>query len=181
MSLETKSHFKKVGKIKDAHGLRGDLSVLIFSKDTSWMKELETFALSDSENSKDFQIFSVEKAKAFKDGLILKAENIADRTQAENLKGKLFFIPEELLISEEGETIYLSEIDGFEIQNPQGEVLGKIVGFTTNMAQDLLIVEKSQGGQAEIPFVENFIVKIDFEKKTLCLDLPEGIWDLAAL
>lgn len=175
---------RKVGKVKDAHGLRGELAVLIFSKDTSWLKKLKTFSLNlkDEVDPKNPQSFEVEKAKPFKDGLIVKPASVADRTQAEKLKGQFFYIPEELLTSEEGEGIYLSEIEGFEIQDPQGKTLGKIVGFTSNLAQDLLVVDKADGaGQAEIPFVDEFIEEIDFEDRVVIMDLPEGIWDLAAL
>ncbi|MGZ5279811.1 MAG: ribosome maturation factor RimM, partial [Pseudobdellovibrionaceae bacterium] len=96
-------------------------------------------------------------------------------------KGQIFSIPEDLLESEEGDTIYLSEIQNFSIVNTQGEELGYISGFSSNVAQDLLIVEKKSGGQAEIPFVEDFIVKIHFEEKKIEMNLPEGIWDLQAL
>lgn len=172
---------RKVGKVKDAHGLRGDLAVLIFSKDVSWLKQLQVFGLSATDSEQDLKTFNVEKAKPFKEGLILKPEGIVDRTQAEKLKGQLFYIPEELLESQEGETIYLSEIQGFQVENPQGEKLGTVTGFSSNLAQDLLLVDKLTGGQAEIPFVEDFIVEIDFEGQRLILDLPEGIWDLQAL
>jgi 16S rRNA processing protein RimM len=175
------SKWKKVGKIKDAHGLRGDLHVLVFSKDASWAEDLKIAALGVTEDEKALKTYSIEKWKPFKEGLLLKFENVPDRTAAEKLKGQLFFIPEELLTSEEGETIYLSEIEGFEVIDHQGVKLGKIVGFSNNQAQDLLVVEKVSGGQAEIPFVEDFIVDINFENRQVQMDLPEGIWDLTAL
>jgi 16S rRNA processing protein RimM len=173
----------KVGKVKDAHGLKGDLVVLIFSRDVSWLSNLTQFALLPShlEGSEQWKYFKLESAKPYKEGLRLKPEGVVDRTQAEALKGSLFYIPAELLESEEGEPIYLSEIEGFAIVNPAGEKLGVIVGFTSNRAQDLLVVEKSSGGQAEIPFVEDFIVEIKFEDGVICMELPEGIWDLQSL
>jgi 16S rRNA processing protein RimM len=172
---------RKIGKVKEAHGLKGDLYILIFSKDVSWLSKLETFALGLEDDPKAQRNFRVEKAKPFKDGLMLKAEGLPDRTQAEKLKGHLFYVPESLFETEEGETIYLSEVAGFEILGPEKEKLGRIVGFSTNGAQDLLVVEKSSGGQAEIPFVEDFILHIDFDSQFVQMKLPEGIWDLQAL
>jgi len=166
--------WKNVGKIKDAHSLKGELFVLIFSKDISWAEDLVECQLGD-------KIYQVQRWKPYKQGLMLKLVGVEDRTQAEKLKGQIFSIPEDLLESEEGDTIYLSEIQNFTIVNTQGEELGHISGFSSNVAQDLLIVEKKSGGQAEIPFVEDFIVKIHFEEKKIEMNLPDGIWDLQAL
>jgi 16S rRNA processing protein RimM len=168
------SKWVEVGKIKDAHSLKGELFVLIFSKDISWAEKLREVQL-------DSQVFEIERWKPYKQGLLLKLKGIENRTQAENLKGKIFSLPEELLESQTGDTIYLSEIQDFEIVNHKGERLGKIIGFSTNIAQDLLVVEKTTGGVAEIPFVEDFISDLDFDSKKLEMDLPEGIWDLQNL
>ena len=111
----------------------------------------------------------------------MKLEGIEDRTAAEKIKGAMFSIPEELLESAEGDTIYLSEILSFSIVDSQGVALGKITGFSSNVAQDLLVVEKVSGGMAEIPFVDHFIVDIDFENEKIQMNLPEGIWDLQSL
>src|SRR4051812_18949454 len=92
---------RKVGKVKEAHSLRGELSILIFSKDISWLKQLEFFSLQ-SEGTSTLQEFEIEKAKPFKNGLLLKAKGIDDRTAAEKLKGLLFLIPEHLLQAEKG-------------------------------------------------------------------------------
>lgn len=106
---------------------------------------------------------------------------MASRTelQAEALKGKMFSIPEESLISDDGETIYLSEVLNFTLKDANSSFGGVIVEFSSNGMQDLLVVEKSDGsGKAEIPFVHELIVEIDFEAKQIEMQLPEGIWNL---
>lgn len=170
--------WKKVGKIKDAHGLRGDLAIIIFSKDISWIKQLKTFGLSslDQESPKIF--FEVQKIKEFKMGIMLKANGIEDRTQAEKVKGNLFYIPEELLQSEEGDQIFLSEILYFVVIDQNQIVIGPVVSFSSNTIQDLLVVEMNDGKKVEIPFVDAFIEKINFEEKKILMNLPEGLLDL---
>ena len=168
------NEWKQVGKIKDAHSLKGEMFALIFSKDISWAEGLQECQIGS-------QIYKVQRWKAYKEGLLLKVVGVEDRTAAEKLKGQSFSIPQNLLQSEEGETIFLSEILDFQIVDPNGKVLGKISGFSNNVAQDVLVVEKADGGQAEIPFVEDFIVEIDFDNKKIEMDLPEGIWDLQSL
>ncbi|PIS11497.1 MAG: 16S rRNA processing protein RimM [Bdellovibrio sp. CG10_big_fil_rev_8_21_14_0_10_47_8] len=177
MSLNP-SAWKKVGKIKSAHGLKGELSVFVFSGEASWLKKLKQFGLGiDHENDLQRQIvsYTVDGARQTPTGLILKTLEIEDRTQAEKLKGQIFYIPEELLRSQAGETIFLHEIEGFQLIDVVSGQGGIISGFSSNGVQDLLVVTREDGRQVEIPFVAPFIVKIDFKSETLQMKLPEGL------
>jgi 16S rRNA processing protein RimM len=93
-----KDNWKLVGKIKEAHGLKGELYVLVFSGDVSWLGKLNDFAISTDETAPK-QIYKCEKSKPFKNGFILKAVEVTDRNQSEKLKGQLFFVPDDLLKS----------------------------------------------------------------------------------
>lgn len=164
-----------VGKIKDAFHLKGEMYVLVFSGDHSWSEDLKNCQIGS-------QVFKITKARAHKDGIVIAVEGVKDRTQAEALKGKMFLIPEESLVSEEGETIYLSEILNFNLQDTNSSNSGKIISFSSNGFQDLLVVENSDGsGKCEIPFVDELIVEINFDEKFIQMELPEGIWNLKSL
>ncbi len=173
--------WRKVGKVKEPHGLKGDLWIFIFSKDVSWSTELKEFGLGPDEENIIPQVFQVEKVKPFKQGLMLKPAGVVDRTAADKLKGLIFFVPEHLFESGEGEVIYLSEILNFEVWDQTSTCRGRVTAFSSNQAQDLLVVTKPDGGVAEIPFVEDFIVEIDHQEKKIKMQLPEGLWDLLSL
>lgn len=165
----------RIGKVKEAHGLKGELYVLLFTKESPWLGRLREFALAAGDEG-PFEVHERERAKAFKDGLILKAPGVTDRTAAESKKGLLFYLPSDLFVSAPGEEIYLREIEGFEVRN-EGESVGPIRGFSSNGPQDLLLVER-EGRTIEIPFVEAFLDRIDFEGRIVWMRLPEGLWDL---
>lgn len=168
---------KLVGKIREAHGLKGDLYVLVFAGDISWAKKMKTFGLK-AKDAAEIQTFNVERTKPFKKGLIVKAAEIADRTAAEKIEHFEFYIDDELLVSKPGENIYLSEIKNFKLKNPEQVTLGEIVDFSSNGVQDLLVVELVSGKKAEVPFVDEFIKKLDFKHNVVVMDLPEGLLDL---
>ena len=176
---------KLVGKVREAHGLKGDLYILIFSGDISWAKRMKTFGLkakaSTTEDGEEvvtqMKTFTVERTKPFKKGLIVKAAEIADRTAAERIEHLEFYIDDELVTSQPGETIFLSEIKNFKLKDPEQTVLGEIVGFSSNGVQDLLVVDAG-GKKVEIPFVDAFIKKIDFKHQSVVMDLPEGLFDI---
>ncbi|MEK2645610.1 ribosome maturation factor RimM [Bdellovibrio sp. BCCA] len=167
---------KLVGKVREAHGLKGDLYVVIFSGDITWAKKMKNFGLK-AKGSEEINNFSVERTKPFKKGFIVKAKEIADRTAAEGVEHMEFFVDDDLFVSKPGEGIYLSEILNFKLKNPEQVVLGEIVGFSSNGVQDLLVVDIA-GKKAEIPFVDAFIKKIDFKHQSIVMDLPEGLLDI---
>ena len=167
---------KLVGKVREAHGLKGDLYVLIFSGDISWAKKMKSFGLK-AKDSDDIKTFDVERTKPFKKGIIVKAKEIGDRTAAEGVEHMEFFVADDLFVSKPGEGIYLNEIKNFKLKDPEQKVLGEIVGFSSNGVQDLLVVE-TNGKKVEVPFVDAFIKKIDFKHQAVVMDLPEGLFDI---
>lgn len=163
--------YVQVGKVKDAHGIKGELFIVLFAGEAAWLPKLNEIRLVEGASRKTLTAKSV---RLHKNGLIAKTTEITDRNEAENLKGWLFEIPASFLVSEAGEEIYLREVHGFKvITKAQGEV-GTIVAFGTNGLQDLLIV-KTGWGEFEIPFVEPFVESIDYEAREMRMDLPEGL------
>lgn len=167
---------KLVGKVREAHGLKGDLYILVFSGDISWAKRMKKFSLL-AKGETESQEFNVERVKPFKKGLIVKAAEVHDRTAAEGLEHCEFLVEEDLFVSKPGETIFLSEIKNFKLKDTEQKTLGEIVDFSSNGVQDLLVVDLGDR-KVEIPFVEAFIKKIDFKHQAVVMDLPEGLLDL---
>ncbi len=165
----------KVGKIKDAHSLKGELYFLSFSGEISWLEDLpKVYLESQNQEIKEYQL---TKVKPFKEGAIIQLEGIKDRTQAEALKGHMLYIPEELLVSEPGEVIYLVELLEFQVKNPEGQLLGLVKDFSSNGLQDILVVVNGST-QFEVPFVDEFVVEINYDEKFLIMDFPEDLIDL---
>lgn len=164
-----------VGKIKQAHGLRGEVYILIFSKDISWIKKLKEVSLNQSGKTKTFKVL---KAKPFKDGLIASLDSVTDRNQSEELEGAEVWLDSKLFKSEPTETPYLVEVQNFSVVDRTLGALGKVTDFSFNGSQDLLIVTSDAGSVFEIPFVDQFVLKIDSDQKILSVDLPEGLVDI---
>ncbi len=172
-----------VGKVRDAHGLKGELFIVVFAKTADWVDKLENFVLIRKEtvDKKLVEVrhtFTVKRAKPHKKGLIIDSKEMADRTAAEGFRGAIFEIPKELLISNEGETIFLKEIEGFTVFDGESEV-GPITGFASNGAQDILEVA-SANGEALIPLIPEFLTKLDFKNKRLMMNIPTGLLPEAA-
>lgn len=168
--------YKVVGKVKDAHGLKGELYVLLFAKEADWLDKLEVVRIKRTEASSEVTLLTMKSARLHKGALLLQTQELGDRTAAEKFKGFVFEIPESFLVSEPGEKIYLNEVVGFQVKALKQNLIANIVGFSSNGAQDLLVVEiPGQSVQYEIPFVEDFIRVIDYQNKFVEMVLPEGL------
>lgn len=163
-----------VGKIKSAHGLKGEIFVFIFSKDTSWYKKLKNCQLKNLKS--ELTNYIVEKVKPHKEGLIIQLTGVSNRNESENLIGQEFYIDGEHLKSKKGETIYLSEILGFEVYLDD-QCVGQVEAFSSNGPQDLLVV-RNEEHLFEIPFVEDFIQNLDFESKKISMNFPAELMEI---
>ena len=176
MANDESQKLVQVGKVMDAHGIRGDLYCLVFSGDVSWTKGLEILHLKAAFTT-SIEIHEVKRLKKFKKGFIVTLKDVVDRNQAELLKGAELWAPADLFVSEDGDSIYLKEILTFILSDESLGLIGPVTGFSSNTAQDLLIVSYLNE-TIEIPFVKDFVVKINFDAKTILTKLPEGLLEI---
>ena len=171
-----------VGKVKEAHGLKGELFIFIFSKETSFAQKVKNFYLSPERDLREltdqtpFKQYQATHFRPYKEAIIAASPNLPDRTAAEQVLGQFVYVDSEVFTSKKGETIFLSEILGFEVFDHKTRV-GVIKGFSSNGPQDLLLVE-SETQSFEIPFVESFTKKIKFSERQIEMSLPEGLLEI---
>lgn len=174
------SKWRKVGKIKTAQGLRGDVWVLVFSGIADWSDRLEECGLASEDLETTPQVnlkkYAVQKVKWHREGLVVKLAGVDDRNHSESLLNQFFYVSSEILVAQKGETLFLAEIEGFQVLQG-GETIGTIVGFSSNGPQDLLVVA-GPSQTYEIPFVEAFLEKVDFQGKLVRMHLPEGLLEV---
>jgi 16S rRNA processing protein RimM len=174
-------NFVKIGKILDAHALRGEVFAFIFSGDLSWAQKASICRLGPDQDDVSQSVeYELQKITPYKNGCRLRLAGIENRTQSELLKGQFLFVEEELFVSTKGESIFLREILGFRVLRLDGSVIGTISGFSSNGPQDLLIVEVSATKKLDIPFVDAYINEIQWKEQAIVMDLPEGMENLGS-
>ncbi len=171
--LSSKQKLLKVGWVKDAHSLRGEVYVQLTAKTADWLDSAAELFLQAKPDEAHLPM-KIERAKPFKDGLLVKFEGVNDRNASEALRKHLVFIDEELLVAGEGDPVFLNQLLDFVVFDKDFKV-GTVVGFATNGAQDLLRVQLDKGGEALVPLVDAYILSIDFDKLHLSMDLPPGL------
>ncbi|MCB0415273.1 MAG: 16S rRNA processing protein RimM [Bdellovibrionales bacterium] len=162
-----------VGHVKSAHGIRGELFVVIPSQEFTWLNQLKSFQLCTVDN-KLCEQFDVGRMSPHKNGLIVSSPHLTDRNKAEFFKGYNFLIPIQFVTSQPGEDIYFHEIMNFRVVDKKRGEVGTVKGFSSHSLQDLIEVD-GPNGAFDIPFVEQFIVELDFSKKIIYMSLPQGL------
>ena len=167
-----------MGYVKGAHGIRGEVFVGLFAERADWLDAVVELGLV-LPRQKEAKTYAIEAIRPHKEGLIAALGGIITRNDSEALRGAHVYIDETALESEPGEPIFLRQIEGFRLIDANDGEIGTITGFSTNTSQDLLRVTTS-GGDALVPFVEAFLLNIDFDKREVKMDLPPGLLDLGA-
>lgn len=177
------SEMVQVGKVRDSHGLKGELFIVnSLEAQPKWIHEIEEYSLvyqAPTETGKHetkTQIFKVVKTRTHKKGFIVKSKEIQSRTESDRYIGAEFYISKKYLKTQEGESPYLYELKDNEVLVDQ-KTIGRVSGFGSNGAQDLLIVQTEEG-EIEIPFVDAFVENLDRENKKIYMKLPEGLLNL---
>lgn len=178
--IESCDQFRSVGKIRKAHGIRGELFLISFSKSFDWMDDINEAQLVRKELNDEGKYeeirysFDIKKAKDHKVGRILKLKGIEDRNKAEEFEGAVFQVPQSVFQDEEKEDYYLLQLKGFSLFDENENLKGSVVDFGNNGAQDLLVIE-NDSKKFEVPYVDELIKVLDFTEKKLVMALPEGI------
>ena len=168
--------FISIGTIGHAHGIRGEVYLHTDINDDDIIDQAfeEGFLFT---NGSEKKVILAEELRPHKKGFLLRSSSIPTRNDAETFKGWKWLFSKSKMVSEESENIFLHEIQGFTVFDSALGIIGNIISFTSNSAQDLILVESNKGKNRtiEIPLVKPFIEKIDFAKKTLLMKLPEGL------
>ena len=118
---------------------------------------------------------TIEKVWRHQENWVLKFAGVDSISEAERFRGADLWVPRsERAALPEGE-YYESDLLGFAVRDgASGETLGLVRGWRRFGGPPLLEVDCS-GREALIPFVPAICRKVDLERRTIEVDLPEGL------
>lgn len=121
-----------VGKIFNAHGIKGEIKVFPMTDDTARFKKMKSCII----NGNDTKIESVKLAK---DHVILKLENLNDRDEAIKLKGTFIEIEKKDSVPlNEGEH-FIEDLKGLKVINQDEEEIGVMKDVLTDAPIDVYV------------------------------------------
>lgn len=161
------SPFVQIGHIIKSQGLKGELKVHFDSIDPDLMEQVSMVYLRNDRG--DFYPSRLSgiriEEKGNKHSFFVQFEQIADRSSADAMKNKAFFLERkeaEQLLTEEAEE--LPFID-FEVMF-EDSAIGYVDEVIDNGVQQLLSIASSKGALL-VPVVDEYVVSIEHESKTI--------------
>jgi len=162
-----------VGRINRPHGVRGAVIVEAIS---DWPGRFGPGArvLLEAAPSR-FEEVTLESCSPHKGRLLVSLTGIRDRDSADALRGCLMYVPASEAVPLGEDEYWIHDLIGMSVVSEQGEKLGVVTDYISRPAQDLLIVEDENTREFEMPFVGEFVRKIDREASAITVRVIEGL------
>jgi 16S rRNA processing protein RimM len=170
-----------VGRIIRPHGIRGEVAV-----DVRTDAPEERFAVGSvlGADPPGAVPLTVASSRWHTGRLLVRFAEIADRTEAESVRGVLLTVDAaEIALPEDEDEFHDHQLIGLAVETVAGEPVGSVTDVLHH-GQDLLVVEPgaARRGRAEmlVPFVAAIAVEVDLAAGRLVIDPPPGLLDLAS-
>jgi len=178
--------FVIVGRVRKAHGVRGELVVEPISDepDTIFVSGRRFFA-GDEEGRPDTRGTTVEVvgARPFKDGFIVAFAGISDRNAADLWRDRYLLIPEAELPAPAEDEIYLHDVPGMRVELPDGTIVGRVI-TVWELPQGLMLdvvrppaADGAKESTVMIPWDERTVQHVDRDERRMVVDVPPGLLD----
>ncbi|KNB51146.1 ribosome maturation factor RimM [Streptomyces caatingaensis] len=164
-----------VGRIGRAHGIRGEVTVEVRTDEPELRLGPGAVLLTDPAGRGPL---TVEAGRVHSGRLLLRFTGVADRNAAEALRNTLLIAevdPDET--PEDPEEFYDHQLVDLDVVTADGTPVGRITEIAHLPSQDLFIVERPDGTEVMIPFVEEIVTGIDLDAQRAVVDPPPGLLD----
>jgi 16S rRNA processing protein RimM len=168
-----------VGLIRNAQGIRGEVVVepLTDAPDAFFASGRRVFVGDASGNVKDkSKTLVVDSARPFKGGLMIKFDTVADRNEAELLRGRYLLAPFEELDPLDEDEVYLHDLLGMKVELDSGQVIGEVTAYY-ELPQGLTLDVKTQKGSVLVPYRPEVIERTDTAERVVVVKSGVGMFD----
>ncbi|MET9437414.1 ribosome maturation factor RimM [Streptomyces sp. NPDC006551] len=164
-----------VARIGRAHGIKGEVTVEVRTDEPELRLAPGAVLTTDPASAGPL---TIETGRVHSGRLLLRFEGVRDRNAAEALRNILLIAdvdPDER--PEEDDEYYDHQLMDLDVVLTDGTEIGRITEISHLPSQDLFIVERPDGTELMIPFVEEIVTEIDLEEQRAVIDPPPGLID----
>jgi len=163
-----------IGKVVKPHGIKGELKVLPFSGNPGELLGLGKVYLGRQAESRSYK---VAKARSQGKFLLLELAGVTDRNIADTLIGLEVMVPKEALPELAADEFYWYEMEGLEVSTAAGQPLGRVTSLLATGGHDVLVI-RDAAAEYLVPAINEIIIKVDKENRTLVIDPPPGLLEI---
>lgn len=169
-----KSDVFPVGQVIKPHGVTGEMS-FTFTTDVFDTEDVPFFIFEMEGILVPF-FLEEYRFKTSSTGL-LRLENVRTEEQARRFAGLTIYLPVSYLDKVEDDEIELEYFAGFTLMDVERGLIG-VISEVDQTTDNVLFVVPAGDDERLIPAGEDYIEKIDHQKKIIYMHLPEGLLEL---
>ncbi|HEY0030128.1 MAG TPA: ribosome maturation factor RimM [Bacteroidia bacterium] len=169
-----KSECFSLGYISRRVGNHGEVAFVLDVDDPSRYRKLESVFV---ELNNSLVPFFITKIQIKGNTATVSLEGVDTIARAEDILKTSLFLPLSALPPLKGKKFYLHEIVGYTATDKAFGEIGK-VSEVLDFPQQTILQIKHGDDNVLIPAKEEFIIRIDREKKIIELDAPQGLIDI---
>ncbi len=155
-----------VGKITRAHGVTGEVAVLVLSEVEGRFADGAVLYLEDGRS------LTVEESRPHRGRLLVRFREIPDRDRAERLLGMYLVVPEAEVPELPESAYWPHQLEGCEVVTEGGRSLGTLREVIANPANDIWVVVDG-GGETLVPALKDVVVSVDVDaKRVVVREIP---------
>jgi len=158
----------EVGRIARAHGLRGEVRVVVVSDNP------ERFACGSILHARPGRVpagvepertpLEIMRVRGDAGFLIVAFAGVEGRLQAEGLRGAVLEVPGASLPGLPADEYYLFELKGLEVRVETGSPVGVVARVVEYPSQEVLEIELAEGPNALVPFTHEAVPEVDLAR-----------------
>lgn len=154
-----------MGRVGRAHGVRGEVAVRPLSEVESRFAPGSVLLLGPGGERR----LTVRGSRPHRTRLLVSFEEVAGRTEAESLRGRVLLVPAGSAPPPPEGAFWVHEVVGLEVVTEDGRSLGRVREVLANPANDVWVTD----GGALIPAVHDVVLRVELAAGRVTVrDLP---------
>ena len=164
--MTQKSNLVLVAQIGAAHGVQGEFKLLSHTDDP--VAVLEFNPLLDERGE---PALTITAARAHKGALLIRAEEVPDRTAADKVKGLKLYVDRADLPDTDDDEYYITDLIGMSVVDVAGNAVGKVANVENFGAGDLLDIKPLEGANFYLLFTLENVPEVSLAGGRVVVDL----------
>ena len=164
----------QVGVITSTHGVRGEVKVFPTTDDPNRFKRLKEVIL---DTGKEELVLEIEGVKFFKQFVILKFKGFDNINDIEKYRQKSLYVTRKNAVRLRRDEYFIADLMGLKVLDEKEEQIGVLKDVMETGANDVYIIEMTDGRELLLPAIKQCILNVDVENGFMQVHILEGLLD----
>lgn len=162
----------QVGVITTPHGVNGEVKVFPTTDDPARFKKLKKVLLDTGKEKLELEITQI---KFFKQFVILKFKEYDNINDIEKYRKCPLLVTRENAVKLKANEYFIADLIGLSVMTDEGAALGTVKDVLQTGANDVYVVEGTDGSEILLPAIRQCILEVNIEEQRMLVHLMKGL------